>query len=31
MTVAITSMVHFDYEMPAMLDMTWEGRHLDRT
>ncbi|MBK9099230.1 MAG: BamA/TamA family outer membrane protein [bacterium] len=30
MTVAITSMVHFDYDMPAMLDMTWEGRHLDR-
>ncbi len=30
MTVAITSMVHFDSEMPAMLDMTWEGRHLDR-
>ena len=30
MTVAITSMVHFDYDMPSMLDMTWEGRHLDR-
>jgi hypothetical protein len=30
MTVAITSIVHFDYDMPAMLDMTWEGRHLDR-
>jgi hypothetical protein len=30
MTVAITSMVHFDYDMPAMLDITWEGRHLDR-
>ncbi|MGB5288150.1 MAG: BamA/TamA family outer membrane protein [Ignavibacteriaceae bacterium] len=30
MTVAITSMVHFDYAMPSMLDMTWEGRHLDR-
>ncbi|MFZ1519950.1 MAG: BamA/TamA family outer membrane protein [Ignavibacteriaceae bacterium] len=30
LTVAITSYVHFDYEMPSMLDMTWEGRHLDR-
>ena len=30
MTVAFTSMVHFDYNMPSMLDMTWEGRHLDR-
>jgi hypothetical protein len=30
MTVAFTSMVHFDYDMPSMLDMTWEGRHLDR-
>ncbi|MCW9094737.1 MAG: BamA/TamA family outer membrane protein [Ignavibacteriaceae bacterium] len=30
MTIAITSMVHFDYDMPSMLDMTWEGRHLDR-
>ncbi len=30
MTLAITSMVHFDYDMPSMLDMTWEGRHLDR-
>lgn len=30
LTVMITSYVHFDYEMPSMLDMTWEGRHLDR-
>lgn len=30
MTVAFTSMVNFGYDMPAMLDMTWEGRHLDR-
>ena len=30
MTVLFTSMVNFDYDMPAMLDMTWEGRHLDR-
>lgn len=30
MTVAITSMVNFGYDMPSMLDMTWEGRHLDR-
>ncbi len=30
MTVAFISMVHFDYEMPAMMDMTWEGRHMDR-
>jgi hypothetical protein len=30
MTVAMTSMVHFDDDMPSMLDMTWEGRHLDR-
>jgi len=30
MTVAFTSMVHFDYHMPSMIDMTWEGRHLDR-
>ena len=30
MTVAFTSMVHFDSEMPSMIDMTWEGRHLDR-
>jgi hypothetical protein len=30
MTVAITSMVNFGYDMPSMIDMTWEGRHLDR-
>ena len=30
LTIAITSYVHFDFDMPAMLDMTWEGRHLDR-
>lgn len=30
MTLAVTSMVNFDYYMPSMLDMTWEGRHLDR-
>lgn len=30
MTLAITSLVHFDYDMPAMIDITWEGRHLDR-
>ena len=30
MTVMFTSLVNFDYNMPAMLDMTWEGRHLDR-
>ena len=30
MTVAITSMVNFGHDMPSMLDMTWEGRHLDR-
>ena len=29
-TLAMTSAVHFDYDMPSMLDMTWEGRHLDR-
>lgn len=30
LTLAITSYVHYDYDMPSMLDMTWEGRHLDR-
>ncbi|MFO7525965.1 MAG: BamA/TamA family outer membrane protein [Ignavibacteriaceae bacterium] len=30
MRLAMTSIVHFDYEMPSMFDMTWEGRHLDR-
>lgn len=30
LTLAITSYVHFDYDMPSMLDLTWEGRHLDR-
>ncbi len=30
MTLAFVSMVHFDYEMPSMIDMTWEGRHMDR-
>jgi hypothetical protein len=30
MTLAVTSMVHFDYDLPSMFDMTWEGRHLDR-
>lgn len=30
LTLAITSYVHFDYNMPSMLDLTWEGRHLDR-
>jgi hypothetical protein len=30
LTIAITSYVHFDFDMPAMLDLTWEGRHLDR-
>jgi Omp85 superfamily domain len=30
LTIAITSMVNFGDEMPSMLDMTWEGRHLDR-
>lgn len=30
LTLAVTSYVHYDYDMPAMLDMTWEGRHLDR-
>lgn len=30
MTLAVTSMVHFDYDLPSILDMTWEGRHLDR-
>lgn len=30
MTLAVTSMVHFDYDIPSIFDMTWEGRHLDR-
>lgn len=30
MRLAMTSIVHFDYEMPSMFDMTWEGRHPDR-
>lgn len=30
MTLVVTSMVHFDYEMPMMFDITWSGRHLDR-
>ena len=30
LTVAITSFVNFGDQMPSMLDMTWEGRHLDR-
>ena len=30
LTVAITSFVNFGDELPSMLDMTWEGRHLDR-
>ncbi len=30
LTVAITSFVNFSDRMPSMLDMTWEGRHLDR-
>ncbi len=30
MTLAITSMVHFSYNLPSVLDITWEGRHLDR-
>lgn len=30
LTLAINSYVHFDYDMPAILDITWEGRHLDR-
>jgi hypothetical protein len=30
MTLAVTSMVNFNYDMPSILDMTWEGRHLDR-
>lgn len=30
MRAAIISIVHFDYDMPSMFDITWEGRHLDR-
>lgn len=30
LTVAITSFVNFGKDMPSMLDITWEGRHLDR-
>ena len=30
LTVAITSFVNFGDQMPSMLDITWEGRHLDR-
>lgn len=30
MTLAVTSMVHFSYNLPSIFDMTWEGRHLDR-
>lgn len=30
LTLAITSYVHYDYDLPSMLDITWEGRHLDR-
>lgn len=30
MSMVFRSMVHYDENMPVMLDMTWEGRHLDR-
>lgn len=30
MTIALPSIVHFGYDMPSMIDITWEGRHLDR-